>query len=122
MSEERPVKRKPGRPKGSKNKPKAIVPAEPDALVGAITKDLDEEERQRFALILKSKMSLEERAEALVELARFNDTKRAPVGLRAIQEINAITGVHDPKPAEVAPMFVFPEDTRVAIAVQKVEK
>ena len=67
-------------------------------------------------------MSLEDRANQLVELAKLTDTKRAPVGLRAIQEINAITGVHDPKPQESPAMFVFPEDTKVNLHVEKVIK
>jgi len=104
---------------------KKIVPSpepNPEEVVRAITTEIAEEERAQFAALLKQKMSLSERADQLVELARMNDTKRAPVGLRAIQEINAITGVHDPKPAETPAMFVFPDDTQVSIRVEKVVK
>jgi hypothetical protein len=86
------------------------------------TKDLSEEHRAIFARLLSEKMPLEDRAQQLVELAKLTDTKRAPVGLRAIQEINAITGIHDPKPQESPVMFVFPEDTRVSLNVEKVIK
>lgn len=84
--------------------------------------DLDEEQREMFAKLLRENFSLEERAKQLVELARLTDTKRAAVGLRAIQEINAITGVHDPKPQETAAMFNLPEGTSVNLHVEKVVK
>lgn len=121
-------KRPRGRPKGAAKKAAppvvTLTPAPPpeEAHVQAITADVAEEERAQFAALLKQKMSLEDRANQLVELARLNDTKRAPVGLRAIQEINAITGVHDPKPTETPPMFVFPENTSVSVKVEKVIK
>lgn len=97
-----------------------VISRPPDGI--SVSKDLDEEQREMFAQILKSKMTLEERANALVALAKMTDTKRAPVGLRAIQEINAITGVHKDKPNESQSMFVFPEDTTVSIHVEKVYK
>jgi hypothetical protein len=140
MTDEPAKKRGRGRPPGAKNKKTLareaaargeVVPVEgtivpnsgtEDEIVRELTDGLDDEMRVKFAAILRQKMSLEERAEQLVELARLKDTKRAAVGLRAIQEINAITGVHDPKPQETPPMFVFPEDTQVAIHVEKVIK
>lgn len=86
------------------------------------TKDLNEEEREMFARLLKQEMSLEERARQLVNLAKMKGSKTAAVGLRAIQEINAITGVHDPKPTEAPAMFKFPDDTNVSIHIEKVVK
>ena len=86
------------------------------------TEDLDEEQRAMFARLLRKKMSLEERAEQLISLAKLTDTKRAAVGLRAIQEINAITGIHDNKPQEAPPMFQLPEGTSVSVRVEKVVK
>ena len=135
MNMTEPEKRKRGRPKGSRNKrtlaklaaaPKVveaeIVPSVEENLVVAMSGGLDDEERQRFARLLAERMPLSERVDQLISLARLTDTKRAPVGLRAIQEINAITGVHDSKPAETPPMFVFPEDTQVSVHVEKVIK
>ena len=116
-------KRKAGRPKGSVKKPPPVVsltPIEPDAIIAAVSPA--DEERAAFSALLKKKMSLEERADQLVELARLNDTKRAPVGLRAIQEINAITGVHDQKVEEAPAMFALPEGTKVSVHVEKVVK
>lgn len=101
----------------------AAKAAEPEeALVAQATEGLDDEERSRFAALLRKKMSLEDRVDQLIALAKLNDTKRAGVGLRAIQEINAITGVHETKANESPPMFVFPDDTSVSINVQKVVK
>jgi len=101
-----------------------IVPVEAEVLPASVdvTSDLDDEQRAMFSKMLREHMPLEERAKQLVELASYTDTKRAPVALRAIQEINAITGVHDPKPQESTPMFVFPKDTKVNLKVEKVVK
>jgi hypothetical protein len=82
-----------------------------------LIQDLSEADKQEFARLLKEKMTLTERADMLVKLASFSDTKRAPVALRAIQEINAITGVKDDKPHEAVPLFQLPPGTAVAIKV-----
>jgi len=81
--------------------------------------DLDDAEKQEFARLLKQKMSLSERADMLVKFAKMDDTKRAPVGLRAIQEINKITGISSDDREDVSPLFVLPPDTAVAIMVKK---
>ena len=100
-----------------------IVP-QPTTVVDVIDLDgdLDKEQREIFANLLRQNFSLEERAKQLVELAKLTDTKRAAVGLRAIQEINAITGVHDPKPQESPAMFALPDGTSVSVKVEKVAK
>ena len=90
------------------------VPVEEES---AVTRDLAEVDKEEFAAMLRQKMTLEERANALVRLAGFSDTKRAPVALRAIEEINKITGVKEDRPNEAAPMFVLPPNTAVAIKV-----
>jgi len=84
----------------------------------ALTQDLSDEEKIEFARLLKKKMSLNARANALVELAKMTDTKRAPVGLRAIQEINKITGISKDAREETAPMFVLPPGTKVLVGVE----
>jgi len=86
------------------------------------TEDLDKEQRALFAKLIGEKMSLEERAQQLVDLAKLTSDKTAGVGLRAIQEINAIVGIHDPKPQETPSLFKFPDDTSVSIHVEKVVK
>jgi len=87
-----------------------------------LTKDLNEQEKIEFARLLKKKMSLNQRADALVALAKMTDTKRAPVGLRAIQEINKITGISQDDREETAPMFVLPPNTKVAIMTETPEE
>ena len=84
-----------------------------------LTQGLDDEQKLEFARLLKEKMSLEERADLLIELAHKKCTKTAAVGLRAIQEINKITGVSNDSREETSPMFVLPPDSAVAIMVKK---
>jgi len=96
--------------------PEEILPA-PIEEASPLTKDLVEADKEAFAAMLRQKMSLEDRANQLVELAGYTDSKRAPVALRAIEEINKITGIKEDKPSDVAPMFVLPPNTAVAIKV-----
>jgi hypothetical protein len=100
------------------------VPTEavrPDG-IPAIDSDLTPDEKQEFIALLNKFMPLDERALQLVKLARFSDTKRAPVGLRAIQEINTITGIRGERPTEAVPMFALPANTSVSVQVTKVIK
>ena len=92
-------------------------PTPEDKTVSAIAGDLDEAERKRFAALLRSKMTLEQRAELLIELASMTDSKRAPVALRAIQEINQITGLSEKK-TEEQPLFVLPAGSEMAVGVR----
>lgn len=87
--------------------------------IPAIDSDLEPDEKKEFIALLNRFMPLEQRALQLCKLARLIDTKRAPVGLRAIQEINAITGLKSDKPTENAPMFQLPPDTTVQVTVTK---
>jgi hypothetical protein len=87
-----------------------------------IDSDLSTDEKKEFVALLNRFMPLEERALQLAKLARFVDTKRAPVGLRAIQEINLLTGLRGDKATESAPMFQLPADTTVRVTVTKVVK
>jgi hypothetical protein len=87
-----------------------------------LLKDLGEVDKEKFAKLLRTKMSLEDRADLLIELAGHTDTKRAPVALRAIQEINAITGIKDDRPNEAIPLFTLPPRTAVAIKVFEPEE
>ena len=99
-----------------------LVPQPPSPVQTLTDNDLDAEQKAEFARLLQSKFSLKDRADALVKLAQMTDTKRAPVGLRAIQEINAITGVRDDKANETHSMFNLPENTSVSIKIEKVVK
>ena len=85
-------------------------------------KDLNDSERKQFADLLKKKLSLNDLADHLVKLAGYKDTKRAPVALRAIQEINRITGRSEPETDDTTQMFVLPEGTSVDISITKPEK
>ena len=92
-------------------------PAPEEEAVTVLTDGLSDEDRARFAALLRSKMSLEQRANVLIELASMTDSKRAPVALRAIQEINQITGLAD-KPVEEQPLFVLPAGSDVLVGVK----
>jgi hypothetical protein len=84
--------------------------------------DLTEAQKAEFKKLLDKKMSLEKRADQLVKLAGFSDTKRAPVALRAIEVINKITGVTDDTANEAPSMFNLPEGVHVRIDVETPEK
>jgi hypothetical protein len=99
----------------------AIVPL-PDDGIPALDSDLTPDEKQEFIKLLNAELPLAERAKLLAVLARFKDQKRAAVGLRAIQEINSITGLSKERPTESAPMFVLPPDAKVSVTVTKVVK
>lgn len=90
--------------------------------IPALDSDLAPDEKKMFVSLLNRFMPLEERALQLCKLARLFDTKRAPVGLRAIQEINTITGLRGDRATESAPMFALPADTKVQVTVTKVVK
>ena len=84
--------------------------------------DLAEAEKAEFKRLLDAEMPLNERARQLVKLARFSDTKRAPVALRAIQVINDITGVMEDAANEAPSMFNLPSGVKVAINVEVPDK
>lgn len=102
--------------------PDDIIPLPDDGLPRQDS-NLTPDEKQIFIKLLNQYMPLRERAIQLVKLANMSDTKRAPVGLRAIQEINAITRITgDRGPGEAPPMFVLPAEAKVQINVVKVDK
>jgi len=94
----------------------------PDDGLAPLDTGLTPSEKAEFVKLLNSFLPLRERALQLAKLAMYTDTKRAAVGLRAIQEINAITGMSGDAPSEVTPMFALPADTRVNISMVKVVK
>lgn len=97
----------------------AVQPPAPETIADA---DLEDEAKRELARLLSAGFPLEERARLLVKLAHHTDTKRAPVALRAIQEVNALTGVTRERPADTMPMFALPPDASVSIVVEKVVK
>lgn len=87
-----------------------------------IDSDLTPDEKKEFIALLDKFMPLDRRALQLVKLANYCDTKRAPVALRAIQEILELTGLRGDKATESMPMFQLPANTSVQVTVKKVEK
>ena len=102
-------------------KPETAVVPRPDALP-ALDGDLTPEQKRLFVELVKKEMPLEERAKQLATLARFTDTTRAPVALRAIIEMNLLDDMRKEQPSEDSPMFVLPADSKVAILVKKADK
>ena len=90
--------------------------------IPALDSDLTPDEKKIFIDLLNEHMPLKQRAVQLAKLAMYTDQKRAAVGLRAIQEINTLTGLSGASATEAAPMFQLPEGTKVAIVMQTVEK
>ena len=90
--------------------------------IPALDSDLTPDEKKLFVDLLNAHMPLKQRAVQLTKLAMYTDQKRAAVGLRAIQEINTLTGLSSASATEAAPMFQLPEGTKVAIVMQAVEK
>lgn len=95
--------------------PMGIAPA-------PILAELTDDEKAEFVKLLNKEMPIRERASQLAKLARFSDQKRAAVGLRAIQEINALTGMSGAQSKEAPPMFALPPGTNVNIHVEKPKK
>jgi len=87
-----------------------------------VERDLTPDQRAEFTKMLDEKMPLEDRAEHLVKLAKMHGTKTAPVGLRAIMEINRLTGLSEDRATEAPAMFQLPENTSVSVKVERVEK
>jgi hypothetical protein len=104
------------------DEPDDAVMLRPDDGIPALDSDLTPPEKMEFIRLLNTFMPLADRARQLVKLALYTDTKRAAVGLRAIQEINALTGMHKDVVGETAPMFQLPADTSVNISISKVIK
>jgi len=94
--------------------------ATPDDIVKPDS-DLDSAQKAQFAELLRTGLDLKTRAARLINLTKFTDSKRAPVALRAIQEINAITGITAEAPDEGQPLFmvVGGDDLAVAIKIPK---
>jgi len=99
-----------------------ILPVAQELEVPPMDEGLTEDDKKVFIDLIKQFSTPEARAKQLAKLATFSDTKRAAVALRAIQEINAITGVTGDKATEAAPMFALPKDSKVNIQITKVVK
>lgn len=98
------------------------VATRPDDGIPALDTDLTESERDEFVRLLNKAIPLQERATRLAALARMKGSKTAGVGLRALQEINALTGLHTEGPTQAPPLFAFPEGTKIAVNVTKTVK
>jgi hypothetical protein len=90
--------------------------------IPALDSDLTPDEKKVFVDLLNAEMPLADRAKQLGKLARMSGQKTAGVGLRALIEINSLTGLSSNTATEAPPMFSLPEGAKVAILVQKVEK
>jgi len=100
----------------------ASEPAAPMVELPVLDADLTPDEKEEFVKLLREEMPVKDRARQLGILARKTGQKTAAVGLRAIIEINELTGMRKERAAETAPMFQLPAGASVSITVQKVEK
>ncbi len=84
--------------------------------------DLEAAQQEFFVALLNYHLPVRKRVELLLELAHATDTKRAPVALRAIQEINAATKVREKdEDFSNAPMFVLPATAAISVRQVKTE-
>lgn len=100
-----------------KEKPKAD-----EGFAEEITSDLTVEQKAELARLLNKGLPVAVRAQQLCKLAMYTDTKRAPVALRAIQTINAITGITEEADPEASPMFMLPEGAKVETDTKEPKK
>jgi len=98
------------------------VAVRPDDGIVPLDTGLTPDEKDEFKKLLNAAMPLAERATRLVGLARLKGTKTAGVGLRALQEINALTGMNQDATIQAAPMFQLPPGTDVSVTITKVVK
>ena len=115
------------RPKKKAEKPvESVFEGAPDVVEEQVVETVADAglsvvEKAEFAKLLKDGLTLQDRAKRLINLTTFVDSKRAPVALRALQEINQITGVTKDAPNEATPMFILPEGASLGVTV-KVQK
>jgi hypothetical protein len=98
------------------------LPPTVDIDLPAQDSDLSADEKKLFIALLNKEIPLETRAHQLGILARMRGSKTAAVGLRAIQEINKVTGISADRATEAPPMFQLPPDTKVSVTITKVVK
>lgn len=79
----------------------------------------DRAEREFFAALLNHEFPVRDRVKRLVELSQMTDTKRAPVALRAIQEINAATNLTAKEQGDNTAIFVLPPTAAIGLKVVK---
>jgi hypothetical protein len=99
-----------------------VLPMRPDDGLPPADTGLTEDEKKKFIELINKEINVGERAVLLGALARLHGAKTAAVGLRAIQEINHLTGMSTTRATDTAPLFVLPEGTKVAVLVGKVDK
>lgn len=102
--------------------PDDIPVVRPDDGIPPLDSGLSPDEKQIFIKLLNTYMPLKQRAVQLVKLASYVDSKRAPVALRAIQEINVLCGLSSDKPTEAPTLFALPDGVSVSVKVEKVIK
>jgi hypothetical protein len=90
--------------------------------VPSLDADLTPADKKIFVDLIRKEMPLAERARRLAELARFKDTKRAAVSLRAIIEMNLLDDMRKEQPNEDKPMFLLPEESKVSIKTEEPAK
>lgn len=94
----------------------------PNDGIPPLDSDLTADEKREFVKLLNKEMPLAARAKQLGVLARMKGSKTAAVGLRALVEINSLTGLSKEQATESAPLFQLPPDTTVSVKVTKVAK
>jgi hypothetical protein len=91
-------------------------------VIPPLDSDLTPDEKAEFIKLLNAEMPIASRAHQLGILARKTGQKTAAVGLRAIIEINEITGLRKERATESAPMFALPAGSSVSVSITKVVK
>lgn len=102
--------------------PDGPIDGRPDDGIPPLDSDLTQEQRDVFVSMVNQALPIKERALLLAKLAHMTDTKRAPVALRAIQEVNALTKMSGTQSVTAPPMFQLPPGTKVSVEVKKVRK
>ena len=91
-------------------------------IIPPLDSDLTPDEKAEFIKLLNKEMPLADRARQLGILARKTGQKTAAVGLRAVIEINNLTGLSKERATESAPMFALPAGSSVSVQITKVVK
>ena len=91
-------------------------------VIPPLDSDLTPDEKAEFIALLNKEMPIADRARQLGILARKTGQKTAAVGLRAVIEINQLTGLSKERATESAPMFMLPAGSSVSVSIVKVVK
>jgi hypothetical protein len=79
------------------------------------TEEVDRAAAEEFSNLLNKKLSIRQRANLMVRIARNIKGNNAPIALKAINDINLATRVISKSgvQVEMAPLFLMPEGTKM---------